>query len=585
MKRITIWVRLFCLILYVVIAVVPAVAVTISVGAQTGTVSNELIIPITVDDPTMITGAAFTLEYSENLSVIVGSTFFDTVFNCQAPPAMAGEAEQKPDGSYRIPFLDDQGNLVTDNQGNPVYIEIPIVVDSVLYYSRLDSTITTNAVTHHPIAAARQIPANVDTPKELFSLHVSLKTGAAAGEYNIKIIPTILYNTDTNKTVEGEALDLLVGFNLTKDAADPDIYPVILDAKEFESHVVAGSVVFLADSDDDGLGDAWEMQYFGDLSHDGNDDSDNDGYTDFWENNNQTDPTDRNTEAVLPGYNPCTDARVSDILQTIQLNTPSIAMPGNTMIIEVEYDTGGGMVTSGIAFYLLFDSTKVRYAGFDNDKFLTGSGSPVIDSDTLGVFDDTQNIDNDPATDKMLQLGWKDASGQWPGTALPITLADIFFDVSDALNDGDTLVFNLVVADEPALGYQFCGKGLETVVTMWNLDIDGDGDVGALSDGLLIIRYLMGFNMGGAGWTEGFVDTNASRSENEIEIYIQSAIDTLILDIDGNGDVGALSDGLLIIRYLMGFNNGGAGWTQGYADVEATRNEADIEDYIESLFP
>ncbi len=37
------------------------------------------------------------------------------------------------------------------------------------------------------------------------------------------------------------------------------------------------------DSDHDGMNDAWEIDNFGDLSHDGSADSDNDGYSDLWE--------------------------------------------------------------------------------------------------------------------------------------------------------------------------------------------------------------------------------------------------------------------------------------------------------------
>jgi hypothetical protein len=47
-----------------------------------------------------------------------------------------------------------------------------------------------------------------------------------------------------------------------------------------------------ADSDADGLGDAWELVYFGNLSHDGSADSDHDGMTDAAEYLAGTDPTD-----------------------------------------------------------------------------------------------------------------------------------------------------------------------------------------------------------------------------------------------------------------------------------------------------
>ncbi len=45
------------------------------------------------------------------------------------------------------------------------------------------------------------------------------------------------------------------------------------------------------DIDGDGLNDAWEQSYFGDLSRDGSDDSDGDGRTDLEEHDQDTDPT------------------------------------------------------------------------------------------------------------------------------------------------------------------------------------------------------------------------------------------------------------------------------------------------------
>ncbi len=50
------------------------------------------------------------------------------------------------------------------------------------------------------------------------------------------------------------------------------------------------------DSDSDGMGDQWELYYFGDLSHDGTGDGDGDGLTDLEEFENDTDPTNPDTD-------------------------------------------------------------------------------------------------------------------------------------------------------------------------------------------------------------------------------------------------------------------------------------------------
>jgi hypothetical protein len=56
------------------------------------------------------------------------------------------------------------------------------------------------------------------------------------------------------------------------------------------------------------------------------------------------------------------------------------------------------------------------------------------------------------------------------------------------------------------------------------------------------------------------------------------------LDVDGNSVSDALTDGLLIIRYLFGLR--GSSLIAGAVDPLATRNTAtEIETYIQSLMP
>uniref|UniRef100_UPI0040566958 right-handed parallel beta-helix repeat-containing protein n=1 Tax=Candidatus Electronema sp. TaxID=2698783 RepID=UPI0040566958 len=51
-----------------------------------------------------------------------------------------------------------------------------------------------------------------------------------------------------------------------------------------------------ADSDQDGIPDAWELEHFGDLSHDASTDADNDGLNDLEEYQNGTDPNNPDTD-------------------------------------------------------------------------------------------------------------------------------------------------------------------------------------------------------------------------------------------------------------------------------------------------
>ena len=113
------------------------------------------------------------------------------------------------------------------------------------------------------------------------------------------------------------------------------------------------------------------------------------------------------------------------------------------------------------------------------------------------------------------------------------------------------------------------------------VDFDGDNQTDPLSDGLLILRYVFGFR--GANLIAGVVDTtNCTRcSAAEIEAYLEAMLPQL--DIDGDSQVEALTDGLLILRYLFGFR--GAGLIAGAVDTtNRTRcGAAAIETHLENL--
>ncbi|MEE9346110.1 MAG: c-type cytochrome [Methylococcales bacterium] len=93
---------------------------------------------------------------------------------------------------------------------------------------------------------------------------------------------------------------------------------------------------------------------------------------------------------------------------------------------------------------------------------------------------------------------------------------------------------------------------LEQCGTAGNFDIDGNGEVDALTDGLLMMRYLFGIR--GNALIENAVANNCNRcTVLEIEGFIQlESSPTGNFDIDGNGEIDALTDGLSMMRYLFG---------------------------------
>ncbi|OCC14684.1 hypothetical protein DBT_1999 [Dissulfuribacter thermophilus] len=118
------------------------------------------------------------------------------------------------------------------------------------------------------------------------------------------------------------------------------------------------------------------------------------------------------------------------------------------------------------------------------------------------------------------------------------------------------------------------------IITNRVLDVDGDGKTDALTDGLLILRYLFGFR--GQALISQAVSQLATRtSSSDIETFLLNY--SQMLDIDGNGKIDALTDGLLILRYLFGFR-GNALCDRAIA-VDAIRSQSiDIENYIKSIY-
>jgi hypothetical protein len=101
-----------------------------------------------------------------------------------------------------------------------------------------------------------------------------------------------------------------------------------------------------------------------------------------------------------------------------------------------------------------------------------------------------------------------------------------------------------------------CAKGLI-------YDIDDNGKVDALTDGLLLFRYISG--MRGSALLTGVTSPTAQRiTASSVEAYL-SSVDR---DIDGGGTV-TQNDGMLLMRLMFGIR--GASLTAGLLDAQSKR--------------
>jgi uncharacterized protein (DUF1800 family) len=106
-----------------------------------------------------------------------------------------------------------------------------------------------------------------------------------------------------------------------------------------------------------------------------------------------------------------------------------------------------------------------------------------------------------------------------------------------------------------------------TAFAQCSFDVDNNGQVDALTDGLLILRGGLGLT--GTALTQGALGAGATRSDPAAVLSFINANKTTQYDLDGNGSFDAQTDGLLILRYLFGLS--GTALTNGAIGTNPSR--------------
>jgi len=119
----------------------------------------------------------------------------------------------------------------------------------------------------------------------------------------------------------------------------------------------------------------------------------------------------------------------------------------------------------------------------------------------------------------------------------------------------------------------------------WNLDIDGDGKFSAFTDGLIILRYLFGPTFSGNTLINNAISPDATRNLSSIQTYLREGVTNKHLDIDNNGSIGVLSDGIMSVRYLIGSGFDGDTLLDKSIALDATRGLTDVQSYFSYLTP
>ena len=84
-------------------------------------------------------------------------------------------------------------------------------------------------------------------------------------------------------------------------------------------------------------------------------------------------------------------------------------------------------------------------------------------------------------------------------------------------------------SSSPAENYDFLGDSVTLKPLEFNLDVDGNGTVSALGDGLMVIRKLFGAAFAGDKLTDKAISNDATRTTDQIHEYIaaMSTVDTI----------------------------------------------------------
>ena len=239
-----------------------------------------------------------------------------------------------------------------------------------------------------------------------------------------------------------------------------------------------------------------------------------------------------------------------DITSSVTIeNNVDITTAGSYEVIYSVSDSAGNKADQKTRTVVVSDTTKPIISLLGDPEISLTLGESYIDAGAAAI----DNIDGN-ITDRIIVVNPVNVNAN--GT---YTITYNVTDLSD--NEAKTVT--------------------RTVSVTGNLDIDGNERYDALTDGLLLLRGMFGLD--GTALITGTIASDAVYTDStDIEARIQNLGD--LADVDGNGQIDALTDGLLTLRYLFGL--GGDTLINGAVAADATRDTAEeIEAHLEALMP
>ena len=274
---------------------------------------------------------------------------------------------------------------------------------------------------------------------------------------------------------------------------------------------------------------------------------------------------------VDPAHNFRTVMGYNDACAAVSRNCTRIQWFSNPGINYGAFTTGNA--TSANA-KLALDNTRTTVANFRASVGTPASTAPAITSanaatfyvGSAGSFGVSRTGSPAPTLSMTgalpATMTFNTATGNLTGTPVlaNVGIYTVTFNAVNGTLPNATQIFTLTIASLPSC----------------TLDVDGNGQLDALTDGMLILRTM--FGLSGTQVTAGAVGVGATRSTFA---QISPLISLPVLDLDGNGRTDALTDGVLLMRAMFGLTGTQVTNNALGTSPAATRNTwSAIRDYL-----
>ena len=407
--------------------------------------------------------------------------------------------------------------------------------------------------------------------------------------------------TDTDSDgLPNDCDDTCISMGMTADPDDDN------DGVEDQSDAFPLDANESVDTDGDGIGNNADP------------DDDNDGVSDTQEQEDGTDPldassTDTDRDGILDGQDldddgdgvpDEDDAFPLDSTESEDFDSDGIGDNADTD------DDNDGVEDINDAFpYDATETLDTDSDGIGNNTDTDDDGDGVLDVDDAFPLDASETIDtdgdgvgNNADTDDdgdgvddisdafpLDPTEYKDTDGDGLGDNADVFPEDDRYTSdsdSDGIADKWEIKYNFDPNDASDATLDYDNDGFTALEEFINdtiplsLDLDGDLTHDALTDGLLILRKMFGLD--GSALITGTISLQAEfSSAEEIKERISHLGD--LIDADGSGQIDALTDGLLILRFLFGLE--GDDLTRGVLAPDATRDSNQVYEHLLQLTP